>query len=79
LSWIAGTLTPGAPAGLGTREFVMSKLLSDAYPEAKVLNMVLTLRVVSILGDMAVFFIGLQLARHTSGNVAQGTNFKKKM
>lgn len=50
-SWIAGFVVPGAPAGLGVREVVLTAWLSGALPPAIVVIIVVALRVATSIGD----------------------------
>ena len=54
-AWLAGFVTPGAPAGLGVREAVLVLLLEDHAAEQHLLPAVVLSRVVSALGD-TIFF-----------------------
>jgi hypothetical protein len=58
-SWIAGYITPGAPAGLGVREVVLVSALTPIYGASVAVGLTLSLRVVSTLGDMIVFLIAM--------------------
>lgn len=51
LSWTLGSITPGAPAGIGVRDAVLLALLSMHYTEEQALALSLYSRVVSLLGD----------------------------
>jgi glycosyltransferase 2 family protein len=51
LSWLAGFLAPGAPAGLGVREAVMVALLDPAIGARGALGAALTFRAVSVITD----------------------------
>lgn len=56
LAWLAGLLTPGAPAGLGVREVAVVLLLEDAYFAPTVLLLaVLVMRFVTVAGDLVFF------------------------
>jgi hypothetical protein len=66
LAWIIGFATPGAPAGLGVREAIMLLLLGAAYPAAAAGTIVVGLRVVTTMGDVLLFPIGLLLATKPS-------------
>lgn len=60
LSWLIGFLTPGAPAGLGIREAVMTAFLTGIINEKNVLMAVILYRVVTIFGDiMAFIFVSI--------------------
>jgi hypothetical protein len=52
LSWIAGFVAPGAPAGLGVREGVMAVLLTPTLDNARALEVILAFRVATTLGDL---------------------------
>lgn len=59
VSWMAGFLTPGAPAGLGVRETVMLTLLSHSMPAAEAAATCLAFRVVTTATDLVVLLLGL--------------------
>lgn len=62
-AWLAGFLTPGAPAGLGVRELILANGLSPLVgPEAAAMTALL-LRLVTTAGDAIVFAIGLLLLK----------------
>jgi hypothetical protein len=60
LSWVAGFLVPGAPAGLGVREGVLIALLSPSVDGA--LPIVLGFRLATTLGDFLSLGLGWALA-----------------
>ena len=55
LAWLAGLVTPGAPAGLGVRELVLLFLLKGAVGEADLLLAVVLGRLVTVGGDFLFF------------------------
>jgi hypothetical protein len=61
IAWLAGLITPGAPAGLGLRELVLLLLLKGIVAEAELVLTVVLGRVVTVVGDLlfflAAFFI----------------------
>lgn len=58
LGWLVGYATPGAPGGLGSREAVITLMLSSvAQPEAAIL-VALVFRLVTTLGELACFAVG---------------------
>jgi len=63
-SWLAGFVTPGAPSGLGVREFILVQLLSPAVGEPQALLAAALLRLCSVSADVVAFGIGLLLTRH---------------
>jgi len=61
VAWLAGFVTPGAPAGLGIRELVLYALLQPVANDAEILAALIAARVVSVLGDL-LFYGAAQLA-----------------
>lgn len=55
VAWIAGFITPGAPAGLGVREAIIVALLTHLIDEPQSLLVALIFRLVSIFGDILFF------------------------
>ena len=55
LSWLAGLLTPGAPAGLGVREASLVFLLNGSASSSVVLTAALLGRVVTTMGDLLFY------------------------
>jgi glycosyltransferase 2 family protein len=55
VAWLAGLITPGAPAGIGVREVVLVLLLGGHVPEAALLVAVVLGRMVTVAGDLAFF------------------------
>lgn len=60
LAWLAGLITPGAPAGMGVRELMLLMLLNGVVGEADLLLAALLGRLVTVLGDAG--FLGIALA-----------------
>lgn len=61
LAWFLGFITPGAPSGLGIREYMLIVLLSPIMPRDQVLVLMVLMRVITILGDIFAFLIMLSL------------------
>jgi glycosyltransferase 2 family protein len=61
VAWLAGLVTPGAPAGLGVRELILLFLLNGLVADADLTMAVLLGRMVTVVGDLlffgAAFFI----------------------
>ena len=57
IAWLAGLVTPGAPAGIGIREAVLLFLLGNSLPHADLLLVVLLGRIVTVFGDVICFAI----------------------
>lgn len=64
-SWIAGYVTPGAPAGLGVREAILVSSLTPIYGAGTAIGLSLSLRAVTTLGDGLAFLIALAV-RHST-------------
>lgn len=65
-SWILGFMAPGAPAGLGIREALLSAWLSGSMPASQIVVLVVALRIATSLGDLLNFLIGGMLLRRVS-------------
>lgn len=59
VSWIAGYLIPGAPAGMGIREVISVSALSLIFNPGVSLGITIFVRFISILGDAMIFFFAL--------------------
>lgn len=62
VAWLAGLVTPGAPAGVGVREAVLMMLLADLIPQSDLLLAVLLSRIVTVAGDICFFMGGSLLS-----------------
>jgi len=58
LAWLAGLVTPGAPAGIGVREAVLLFLLAGFANPPVILLAVVMGRAVTVLGDLGFYLIG---------------------
>lgn len=63
IAWLAGLITPGAPAGIGVREIVLLFLLKGQVAEADLLLAVLLGRTVTVGGDILFFLSSLAISR----------------
>lgn len=61
LAWLVGFLTPGVPGGIGVREFVVVTTLSEYINSSHLITILVIHRLVSILGDITAFTVGLIL------------------
>lgn len=59
LSWVAGYLVIGAPAGIGVREAVFLLLLKGYLPQDDTLLLVAGFRLATLGGDLLAFLVGL--------------------
>jgi uncharacterized membrane protein YbhN (UPF0104 family) len=58
LAWLAGLVTPGAPAGIGVREAVLLFLLSGIGSPPVILLAVVVGRAMTVLGDFVFYLAG---------------------
>jgi uncharacterized membrane protein YbhN (UPF0104 family) len=59
ISWLVGLVTPGSPAGMGVREFVLVLLLKPFISELDIIMAALIARVVTVIGDC--YFYGYSI------------------
>jgi hypothetical protein len=57
-SWILGFIAPGAPAGLGVREAVLSAWLGGVLPSTQAVLLIIVLRIATTGGDLLNFAWG---------------------
>lgn len=63
IAWLAGAITPGAPAGIGIREVVMFALLQPVVGESDLLVAIVLNRAITAGGDTLFYFFALALGR----------------
>lgn len=61
LAFVVGYITPGSPGGIGIREFVFIKLAVFEMDESSALSLILSLRLITISGDLLIYLIALKL------------------
>lgn len=59
VSWLAGFLVPGAPAGLGIREAMLITLLEPIYGAGAALSLTILFRIIGSVGDFLGFLFGM--------------------
>lgn len=64
ISWLAGFLVVGAPAGIGVREVVFVGVMAGWMPEADLLALAAVMRVVTFGGDLIAFAVAGALRPH---------------
>ncbi|MEZ5655693.1 MAG: lysylphosphatidylglycerol synthase domain-containing protein [Sphingobium sp.] len=60
-AWVAGFVTPGAPAGLGIREWILSEGMAPLIGPESATIVALLLRVVTTIADLMAFGIGTMM------------------
>ena len=63
IAWLAGLVTPGAPAGIGVREIVLLAMLQQFVAQADLLTAILLGRMVTIGGDIVFYMIAVLFFR----------------
>ena len=63
IAWLAGAITPGAPAGIGIREVVMFTLLQTVAAESDLLLAIVLNRAITAGGDTLFYLIATALGR----------------
>lgn len=57
IAWLAGLVTPGAPAGVGVRELILLLLLNGFVKDADLLIALMLGRLITVLGDILFFIL----------------------
>ena len=65
VSWLAGFIVPGAPAGLGVREAIMLAVLGPLYGSALAIGLSIAARLVSTSGDLLALLLATRF--HLTG------------
>jgi len=66
ISWLLGTITPGAPAGAGIRESIIILILSPQIGVANSVLVSLIMRIITMLADVVYYLFSLYLEKNTS-------------
>lgn len=61
ISWLAGLVTPGSPAGVGVREFLLILLLKPLFSEIDIVIAAVLSRIVTVIGDCFYYLYALSL------------------
>lgn len=62
IAWLIGFIIPGAPGGLGIREYVMMMLLGSYFDPTSIGLLLVVSRLASVLGDVFTYIFTLILA-----------------
>lgn len=66
LAFVAGMITPGAPAGVGVRELVLYGLLHPRFPEQHLLLLLVLSRAATVTADLLFYSIAVMLPARTA-------------
>jgi len=61
IAWLAGLITPGSPAGVGVREFLLILLLKPFFAEIDIVLAVILSRITTVVGDCFFYLYSLSL------------------
>jgi uncharacterized membrane protein YbhN (UPF0104 family) len=70
-AWIVGSVTPGAPAGLGVRDAILLAGLGSLFDHRTALEATILFRGLSVVVDLGAFLVGLLLLRATAGRAVE--------
>lgn len=73
LAWLAGYLLPGAPAGIGVREFVMVVMFTPLLGEGTAVALGVTSRMATTLADVLALLTGWVAFRTSGGYSHDGS------
>jgi hypothetical protein len=62
VAWVAGLLTPGAPAGIGVREIVFLKVLQSVIPDSELLMAIVLCRIITVCGDVLFYIFSIVIS-----------------
>ena len=68
IAWVAGLITPGAPAGLGIREMVLLFFLHAHVEQSVLVFATILARMVSIAGDVLFYVVALLWSAYSAKN-----------
>lgn len=71
IAWVVGFVTPGAPAGIGVREALLTFMLAPSMGMTAATVLILALRIATTLGDILCFLAGLALMPSLRGTSPQ--------
>ncbi|POU77313.1 hypothetical protein C3387_02060 [Leclercia sp. LSNIH6] len=61
IAWLAGLVTPGSPAGVGIREFLLILMLKPFFAEIDIVVAVILSRMTTVVGDCVFYLYSLSL------------------
>lgn len=61
IAWLAGLVTPGSPAGVGIREFLLILMLKPFFAEIDIVVAVILSRMTTVVGDSVFYLYSLSL------------------
>lgn len=63
IAWILGFVVPGAPGGIGVREFVLALLLGNLVGNELILTLSIMHRLITILGDFLAYVLRIWIMK----------------
>ena len=74
LAFLAGFVVPGAPGGIGIREYSFVLLFQNQLGESVALQIILLFRLISILGDLSIFLAAYYFKKSAFSHMGIGAN-----
>jgi uncharacterized membrane protein YbhN (UPF0104 family) len=72
LAFLAGFVIPGAPGGIGIREYSFVLLFQNQLGESVALQVILLFRLISIIGDITIFLIAVAFKKERFETIGIG-------
>ena len=74
VAWLAGLVTPGAPAGIGVRELVLVFLIGSVFSESEIIMSIVMARLVTIGGDLLFWIFSMHMMKNVSRTIDNPTS-----
>ena len=72
VAWLAGLVTPGAPAGAGVRELVLFTILHPIVGQADLLAAIVLGRIATVVGDIVYYLLAIGIRQKAVSANADG-------
>ncbi len=79
LAFLAGFVVPGAPGGIGIREYSFVLLFQNQLGEGVALQIILLFRLISILGDLSIFLAAYYYKKRAFDHIGIETNMSHSL
>ncbi len=71
IAWVLGFIVPGAPGGIGVREFVLTLLLAPTLGQEITLTVSIIHRLTNIVGDFMAYVIAIVVFKYKNKRCVQ--------
>lgn len=69
IAWVLGFVVPGAPGGIGVREFVLTLLLGNVVGKELILTLSILHRLITIIGDFMAYVVRVFFSKKNTGEL----------